>query len=434
VALTAVVVATAGATAVGSLAWPRTTTTDSVTTPSRRAAAVAHGPAGRPLDIGRTRGALGQDTAFLAALKAHVLTLKLADWRGTPVTLTSKDVEVYYAGECGGRRRALVQVQGRGSAGPGYYSTWLDAEPGAAADKLVSTTSVHTAKGPVDVSEGQEGPSTCLVYVTSANEAIRVAGAPVFGADGTMRRPVREVWPSADGLVELTPGPAELYSLPTLGVDLPQRIWQPAFPPLQSASESMVDAALPFVHTGSAFVTGYPHLKGELASDLARAQSDTGLSDPRFLWAGPLDGPSTTGQVVVLKAPSGANVVVALMKTIRGGGSLSGQMSTALPAGPLDRLSVAWAATRPERREPDPDHPQAMSVAVVGPVGAARARMTDRTGTVIEATLTNGGGFLPLRTPDSQGATVDLLDPGGAVLATTKVLPLGTNITSSSGF
>jgi hypothetical protein len=127
--------------------------------------------------------------------------------------------------------------------------------------------------------------------------------------------------------------------------------------------------------------------------------------------------------------PEGANLVFIIHgQPNPGGGEIFGYVSTVLPAGPLERIAVAWARTQPGRHEPDPDHPQVVAVGLIGPVGAARARMTDRTGQVVEAAVTNGGGSLTLRTPDSQGSTVQFLADDGSVLATSKVLPLNADI------
>lgn len=383
------------------------------------------------LDVGVVRGSLHGDAVFLRELREVAAGRSARESEGTWRVPSVDDVDVLYAGDVGGRRVALVESRMRTGVLQSRVQVWFAGPAGSAAEELTELSSgptVATAHLWFSPVQGQQ--EGLLLVVTARRAPLLLAGPRTYAADGTVHRLNRSLTPDATGVIAeriRTGLPADLaLRLPTLD-DGAQDGWVDLLDAQGVASDPLGGRARR-VPTALVHPTGRP----PSARDLGRLQESLGnlLSasrltvDParcRYLWKGAL-GSWTDVRVVAATAPSGAHLVgidLWAPQPDEPGTAIGTSVRTALAAGPVERLAVAWQMDGPGDKG---DRRPTRSVGVLGPAGATTARMTQTTGQVVTTPLTAGVGLFALSSPDVQGSVVQFLDAGGAVVATARIL------------
>jgi hypothetical protein len=377
------------------------------------------------LDDGNVRGSLKHDTAWLTAFRQVV-----ARDRKRPV----QSVRVAYASDVRDRRIAYVFA---GPTSGRRIAAWYEGRGQAAAARMRSVGS-HNFGGTTTptwdaYSLGISNLDTIggAVIITTHDQTWQVAGPAIYHANGTVIRAVRTLHPDAEGVLEiaLPLNPGATYLIRSTDEPAAQHwaaisSWTTAVTGVNGAPTL---SGIPLVHDAPpADVT--KQAQGQLQESLFRLQNEAGLrgspSGARGLWAGRM-GPWATTTVVGVTAPSGARIISVDLSAPTGPSSGIGtQVRTVLPAGPLDQATVAWVVTTPNQS----GSRASLGVGVLGPVGAQTARTTNQDGRTVEVPLRGGAALIPLQGPAHPGAVVEFLGPDAAVVATTTVLPAGSEL------
>ncbi|WP_088313839.1 hypothetical protein [Kineosporia sp. R_H_3] len=366
---------------------------------------------------GPTVGSLAGDRAFVEEVRRRVLaTGRFLDEPVAAATVAA-DVLVPFAGDVGDLRLVLVEVELGTSATDTFL--WFDAPRGApaaeimAGDPLLTSAELVTSVWlPSPQGRAAEQGTGALVVLSALKGDVKVATGLTWSADGTPTWDVRTVEPAAGQHRELAVPwrdptvPPGLYTVPG---DAGWITMEPAGaggPP-----EVFLDGLEPALHGGRA-ATGFP-----VARAVGAAQMASGVvrdrSTRRLLWTG-LDGKQPLS-VVAVTVPSGAHVVTAVREIPETGspdGYTGSQVTVAVPAGPLDRVAVAFAL-----EESDPAD-GTTGVAVLGPVGATTATVTDEKGGRTTERLVDGFASLRVRAPE----TVEFTDAAGTTVGRAPVV------------
>lgn len=363
---------------------------------------------------GPTVGSLAGDRAFVEEVRRRVLaTGRFLDEPVAAATVAA-DVLVPFAGDVGDLRLVLVEVELGTSATDTFL--WFDAPRGApaaeimAGDPLLTSAELVTSVWlPSPQGRAAEQGTGALVVLSARKGDVRFATGPTWSADGTPTWDVRTLEPMAGRHWELAvpwTDPAVRPGLYTVPGDSGWFDMQPA----GFAPRVLFDGLEPALHGGRSAA-------GDLvAHAVAAAQTASGAlrdrSTRRLLWTG-LDGKQPLS-VVAVTVPSGAHVITAVREIPETGspdGYTGSEVTVAIPAGPLERVAVAFAL-----EESDPAD-GTTGVAVLGPVGATTATVTDEKGGRTTEQLVDGFASLRVRAPE----TVEFTDAAGTTVGRARV-------------
>jgi hypothetical protein len=333
---------------------------------------------------GAVRGSLGDDPAFVEALRLHEWT----DF-GEPVPEPALR-RVLFAGEAGGYRWGLVT----GASSDLPLSQWFVGPVGAAAADLTPTSLESAPPGSIAGTERSDPGGATVLVLAAPGDQVLVSPGVVIGADGRGRREYRPV-PVQDGIASARLAGANV------GSSVRYRVLR---------GGTLVGTG-PFSGDGVDLVAAdglaarppqRPSTAPATVSAITRALEDvfrsTGLGaddvHPVVLWAARL--PTSTGGTVELAAvassmPSGALVVVT---------GVSGDDEAArgecapriYPAG----TSVADVVVATSCIVDLAGTPTQRSFVVSAPAGATRAALVSDAGAVLaEQPLVGGSAVIP---------------------------------------
>ncbi|WP_088285359.1 hypothetical protein [Kineosporia sp. A_224] len=385
--------------------------------------------AGDPAFGRTTVGSLGRDDAFLAGVRREVLA------RGTFVVETLQpgtgagDLTVAFAGDVGDVRLVLVEAPTR--SGPdGDIDTflWFSAPRGASATAVVAGEVSSEAAGATTQiwRPAPGGPATAggtgayVVLSRIPGSVVRTATGPTYDAGGRQPWSVRTVPAASDHHWEVAVPWSDRFVSPMWTSGPEGTSWSALDPPFTDGTGTgLLDGAEPALHSDR------PARDAAIESAFAAAQTASGVpvarSTRRLLWTGSAGVFSTS--VVAVTVPGGAHVVTAVREQLEGDNVLPVSRSTVvLPAGPLDRVAMAWALG-------PPDEDGTTGLAALGPVGATTMTVTDDRGRTSSETLIYEYADASVVNP----VTVEFTDLTGATLARVPVTALEAGVAPPTG-
>ncbi|MBI4940963.1 MAG: hypothetical protein HY830_09465 [Actinobacteria bacterium] len=377
---------------------------------------------------GPTVGSLAGDRGFLDEVRRSVLrTGRFAD-EALPAGTDATDVLVPFAGDVGDLRIVLVEVELGTSATDTFL--WFDAARGVPAAEVLRNDPQLTAAElvtsfwlPSPQGRAAEQGTGALVVLSALTGDVRFATGPTWSADGTPTWDVRTLEPMAGRHWELAvpwTDPAVRPGLYTVPGDSG---WFDMYPAGAGALPGgLLDGMQPALHGAR------PAAGVLVARAVASAQAASGAlrdrSTRRLLWTG-LDGRQPLS-VVAVTVPGGAHVVTAVREIPETGSSdgfAGSEVTVAVPAGPLERVALAWAF-----EEPDPPD-GTTGVAVLGPVSATTVTVTDEKGGRTAERLVDGFGSLRVKGPVS----VEFTDAAGTTVGEAAVVAAGVPVEPPQG-
>ncbi|HET9657135.1 MAG TPA: hypothetical protein VFP72_17415 [Kineosporiaceae bacterium] len=232
-----------------------------------------------------------------------------------------------------------------------------------------------------------------------------VAHDPQYAADGSVRWTIDRPQPSGPGWWQGTL--AWSHRTGTVGrIHLPGGLGWDVLGANSNEDPALLAAgAFPSVHGDTTHLTRErARYAFGAAQEASQLPSDT--TARRVLWSGTIDGWWT--DVIAVTSLSGAHVVTVATATPQADGTPAEErrLTEVLPAGPLERVGLAWK--------------QAVLPGVaglVGPVGAVSAQVVSADGGRHPVALVDGAGSADVVDP----VRADFLDASGRVLATVPV-------------
>ncbi len=360
---------------------------------------------------GRTRGSLAGDREWLDGLRAAVKdrTDPEGEWR----VVDRENIDIVYAGDLPGERRALLVVPLRLGLIQVNDTMWYEAPLGAQPEQMEWAGSASVGDVVTHYEADSEGPGGLLV-LTPPGASVEYSTRVTYGADGR----VHHNWTRAqadDGVVvaDLPPsdrpplvharvrdGGEEIYRDQVIGDWQPPAGWSPRIPRsvlVEATRQTRGDAVDP----------------GFLRSMLDDVLSDAGLSiEDRLTIRVPWSGRVADRDALLLTVQPEDGGVLAYGWSRRFDG-IRQDLRLLLPAQGVTTRPIAW------RVESEESKASTSTVMVVAPEGAVSAELVTERG--VEPVELDASGAGQASVEAEQRATVRAYGADGELLGETPV-------------